>query len=113
MKIHRLVHDKDYVFTTNAMIEENADNILIGKKGTLDKYFEIAEYYEANGDKFIEKQKFKVHSMQKVLSISQKFGFKSKEFNDYIKTLSKHEDFKNDSQIQSIINMLKKAGVYN
>ena len=31
-EIKRLIHDKDYVLTTNTMTEQNAKNLIIGKK---------------------------------------------------------------------------------
>lgn len=113
-EIQRLTHDTDFVFTTNAMTEQNADNLLIGKKNTIDFHFKLKEKYEdaENGQKFLDKAKFKVESLQTFFNIVREKGIKSGESVKQLKKMSSHEHFKNDKQIEGLINLFKNSGIW-
>ena len=86
-KIQRLTHDKDYVFNTNGMTELNAENLLIGKRGTLDFHFQLQTEYEegGKGEEFVTKAKFKFENMAKLVELMEKFGLVSNEAANQLK----------------------------
>jgi len=45
-RIHRMGHNRDYVFTTNQIIQNNAEKLIIGKSGTIERHFQIQSSYE-------------------------------------------------------------------
>ena len=62
--VNRLTNDADYVFTTNAITQQNAENWLIGKPGSVDKHFALQNKYEKNQEDFVTKIKFRSEEMQ-------------------------------------------------
>ncbi len=113
-RIHRLTHDMDYVFTTNGMTQQNAESLLIGKKGTLDLHFKLqAEYEEGhNGERFLSKAKFKLESMEKLLVMIEKCGLKSQEAIDQLKKMYASPHFKNDKQIEQKVQLYKELKIW-
>ena len=111
-EIQRLTHDMDYVFTTNAMTEQNAENIIIGKKNTLDYHFKLQDDYENNekGEKFIEKAKFKAESLQMLLTLTQENGINSKEAIAQLKKMNSHPHFKGDEQVKRLVKQYEEYG---
>lgn len=110
--IQRLIHDKDYVFTTNQITEENAEKLLIGKKGTIDYHFKLQDEYEnnENPEKFILKAKYKAKSLSELLSLTKETGISSKQTIEHLKKMYSHPHFKGDEQIKSIIREYKEKG---
>ena len=100
-RIHRMVHDRDYVFTTNAIIQGNAEKLIIGKPGTIERHFQIQSSYEdaENAEQFVEKAKFKFEEMQKYDTLFRNAGFTSKETVSQLKKMLSNEYFKNEKQL--------------
>lgn len=113
-EIQRLTHDRDYVFTTNAMTEQNAENLLIGKSQTVDYHFKLQDEYEnhVNSQKFIDKAKYKVESLQAFHKIVKEKGIRSKEAVKHLKKMHSHKHFKNDKQIEGVVKLYKKIGLW-
>lgn len=111
-RIHRMVHDKDYVFTTNAIIQGNAENIIIGKPGTIERHFKIQSSYEdaENPEQFVEKAKFKLEEMQKFETFCRTKGFTSKETLGQLKEMLSHKYFKDEAQLIQLKRLLIASG---
>ena len=110
--INRLIHDKDFTFTTNGITQSNASNWLIGKSGTIDIHFKIQEHYEKseNGEEFVDKAKFRAEEMQRILTLTESEGFSENVINEY-KKLEKHPYFKDDKNLKRHILMMKAKGL--
>jgi hypothetical protein len=110
--IHRMVHDRDYVFTTNAIIQSNAEKLIIGKPGTIEKHFEIQSSYEEsqNGEQFVEKAKFKLEELQKFHQICEKTGLTSTETIGQLKKMLNHKYFKDEDQLIKMKRLLIATG---
>ncbi|WP_108422842.1 DUF4238 domain-containing protein [Flagellimonas amoyensis] len=100
-RINRLIHDKDFAFTTNAVTHQNAMSYLIANKGDIDKHLKIQREYEEdeNAEKFVEKAKFKAEQMTLLTAVIENEGLRSKECVSKIKDLLKHPHFQDDEQI--------------
>lgn len=111
-EIQRLIHDTDYVFTTNAMTQQNAYNLLIGKRNTIDYHFKLQEKYEdpTNGQKLIEKAKSKLMGLQLFHQLVQDKGIFSSEAIKQLKKMHSLEHYSNDRQIEGLVKMYKKFG---
>nr|WP_293295861.1 DUF4238 domain-containing protein [Allomuricauda sp.] len=111
-RIHRMVHDRDYVFTTNAIIQSNAETLIIGKPGTIEKHFQIQTSYEdpGNAEKFVEKAKFKFEQMQKFEMLCRTQGFTSGETVCQLKKMLDHEYFKEENQLIKLKRLLIVSG---
>lgn len=107
-RINRMVHDRDYVFTTNAIIQSNAEKLIIGKPGTIERHFEIQSSYEEdeNAERFVEKAKFKLEQMQKFHKICETSGFPSEEATAQLRKMLAHEHFKNENQLLQLKRLL-------
>jgi hypothetical protein len=107
-----MVHDRDYVFTTNAIVQGNAEKLIIGKPGTIERHFEIQSSYEEseNGEQFVEKAKFKLEELQKFHQLCEKTGFTSKETIVQLKKMLRHEYFKKEDQLIQLKRMLIASG---
>lgn len=112
--IHRMVHDRDYVFTTNAIIQSNAEKLIIGKPGTIEKHFEIQSSYEEseNGEQFVEKAKFKLEELQKFHQICEKTGLTSTETIGQLKKMLNHKYFKDEDQLIKMKRLLIANGYW-
>lgn len=110
--INRLIHDKDFTFTTNAITQSNAANWIIGKSGTIDIHFKIQDHYEAleNGEKFVDKAKYRVEEMNRILDLTRKEGLTKSVIEEYLK-LQKHPHFKNDQNLKKQIEQMKAYGL--
>jgi hypothetical protein len=113
-EIQRFVHDRDYVFTTNAITEQNATNLLIGKRKTIDQHFNIQNEYEnsKNGQVFVDKAVFKAKSLKELLRVTETYGAKSKEMVSQLKLMYLHPHFKGDQQIEKYAAEYKKMGLW-
>lgn len=111
-RINRLTQDSDYVFTTNAITQQNAENILISFKGDINRHFKIKEHYEnpKNGDAFLEKAKYRAEQAKILLNIGEKNGIASNEFITKLKELLKHPLCKDDYQMLRYKGILIKRG---
>ena len=111
-RINRITQDCDYVFTTNAMTQENAEMLLIGYKGTIDKHFQIQNKYEDpdNGEEILKKNKYRAEQATALFEILKKKGFVSREFIGKLKELIAHPYCKDDIQILKYKRMLSKMG---
>jgi len=100
-RINRITQDSDYVFTTNTMTQENAEMLLIGYKGTIEKYFQIQKTYEnlTNANELEAKARFKAEQSLELLKLAENEGAASKIFINKLKELLKHPHFKDDSQL--------------
>lgn len=114
-RIHRMVHDRDYVFTTNAIIQSNAEKLIIGKPGTIERHFEIQSSYEEadNGEQFVEKAKYKLEQMQKFTELFEKTGLTSDETVTQLKKMLNHKYFKNEDQLILMKRLLIATGHWN
>jgi hypothetical protein len=114
-RIHRMVHDRDYVFTTNAIIQSNAEKLIIGKPGTNERHFEIQSSYEEgdNGEQFVEKAKYKLEQMQKFTELFEKTGLTSDETVTQLKKMLNHKYFKNEDQLILMKRLLIATGHWN
>ena len=112
-QIRRFTHNKDFVFTTNAMTEQNATDILIGFKDTLDYHFETQNQYEQSelGQKTFDKMKFKLDNMKAFLELVEKHGPKSKEAIAKLKEIQSNSAFKSDKQVKELIEKYKKLNL--
>lgn len=111
-RIHRMVHDRDYVFTTNAIVQSNAEKLIIGKPGTIETHFKIQSSYEdaENAEEFVEKAKFKLEQMQKFDLLCRKKGFTSKEAISQLKKMLSHKYFKDEDQLINLKRLLTASG---
>ncbi len=111
--INRLIHDKDFTFTTNAITQTNADNWILSKSGNIDTHFKIQDHYEdeKNGEQFLEKAKYRAEEMQRVFSMTENEGFSKNVFDEY-KKLEKHPHFKDDQNLKKHITMMNEKGFY-
>ena len=111
-RINRLTQDRDYVFTTNGVTQQNAENLLIGFKGDIDKHFNIQNHYEnpENGEEFLEKAKYKLEQSLVLFEILKKKGFVSNEFIGKLKELLEHPYCKDDIQMLKYKKILSKMG---
>ena len=114
-RIHRMVHDRDYVFTTNQIIQSNAEKLIIGKPGTIERHFQIQSSYEdaENAEQFVEKAKFKFEEMQKFDKLCRTSGFTSKETVGQLKKMLSHEYFKNEDQLIQLKRLFIASGHWN
>lgn len=114
-RIHRMVHDRDYVFTTNQIIQGNAEKLIIGKPGTIERHFQIQSSYEdaENAEQFVEKAKFKFEEMQKFDKLCRTAGFTSKETVSQLKKMLSHEYFKNEEQLIQLKRLYIASGHWN
>lgn len=112
LMINRLEHDADFVFTTNAMTESNAVDQLIGKPGTIEKHFKLQEFYEnpENAKRFEEKAKNRALKLSELLQLVNKYGFPSLQTIQKLKEMAADPDYKNDKQIEAMINRIKDTG---
>ena len=110
-----MVHDRDYVFTTNAIIQSNAEKLIIGKPGTIERHFEIQSSYEEgdNGEQFVEKAKYKLEQMQKFTELFEKTGLTSDETVTQLKKMLNHKYFKNEDQLILMKRLLIATGHWN
>lgn len=111
-RISRITQDRDYVFTTNTMTQENAEKLLIGYKGTIEKHFQIQKTYEdlANKDEFVAKAQFKAEQSLELLQILKQNGFESQRFINKLKKLLMHPYLKDDSQMLRFKKLLSIKG---
>lgn len=109
LEIQRLSHDRDYVFTTNAITHQNANKLLIGKKNTIDYHFKIQEHYEKpeNGEKFIQKAQDKLSYMRELLRVTETYGANSMKVVEQLKKMNKNPIFKDDKQVEELIKTYK------
>lgn len=114
-RIHRMIHDKDYVFTINAIIQSNAEKLIIGKPGTIERHFEIQSSYEEgdNGEQFVEKAKYKLEQMQKFAELCEKTGLTSNETVAQLKKMLSRKYLKNEDQLIQIKRLLIATGHWN
>jgi len=111
-KIRRFIHDKDYVFTTNSMTQQNSENLLIGKKDTIGYHFKLQDVYENNDnpEKFVDKAKFKLNSLKLFVKMCEEKGPNSKEAINQLKKIYSHPYFKNDEQIKKYVKQYRRMG---
>ena len=111
-RINRLTQDRDYVFTTNGVTQQNAENLLVAYKGDIDKHFEIQNHYEKpeNGEEFLKKAKYRSEQALILFDILKKKGFVSKEFIGKLKELLEHPYCKDDIQMLKYKKVLSKMG---
>ncbi len=114
-RINRMIHDRDYVFTTNAIIQSNAEKLIIGKPGSIEKHFKIQSSYEnaENGEQFVEKAKYKLEQMQKLTELSEKKGLTSKETVMQLRMMLSHKHFKDENHLIKLKRLLIATGHWN
>lgn len=112
--IRRFKHPKEFALTINSTTEQNAMQILIGKKGTLESHFKLQNEYEQQDlrDEAINNIKTKNEFLNEFLKIASEHGIKSKEAINQLKEINSNHLFKDDKQIEEYIMMYKKLNLW-